>query len=153
MVQQQHLIIGIRRVLQQRLDTALDLRQTILDHDKDTYRRLLGVPVNEVVAARQTTGHLRLFVSPRPQMALDYQALLGTVLQAVYVASQQGLADVPDACQALSLDQTQLIFQLEGMLERLEEATLLQERIAAEQPVAGQAGGGAEQQVEVQVRT
>ncbi|MMZ71302.1 hypothetical protein D1872_346280 [compost metagenome] len=59
---------------------------------------------------------------------------------------------MPDTCQAVLFDQTQLVLQLEGIPKRLGEAALRQERIPAEEPVAGQAGGRTEQQVEVQIR-
>lgn len=57
-----------------------------------------------------------------------------------------------DTAQAPLLDETQLVGQLESLAGGLVESARGKQRLAAEQPVPGQAGGETEQKVEIQVR-
>lgn len=108
--------------------------------------------VVQLVAPRQPASDCRLRVATGTQVAFDRRTLGGAVLQAQRWARQQWLADVSDTAQAPLLDETQLVGQLESLAGGLVESARGKQRLAAEQPVPGQAGGETEQKVEIQVR-
>ncbi len=151
-IQQQHLVMRIAGLGKNAFQAALHLQQPAIDQHHDAHQRLLRMAVVHRMPAGTGAVHHGVHVTAFGEMARNRPAFVFVVVLRRGRCDQDGFCNMTDAGQPVTLDQAELVIQLECRAGPGGKTAIGQQRAVPERPVPRKRRRCAQQHVQIQRR-